>query len=251
MNRDAFDELAHAALEGAATAEQRAELDTRIGQDPELRERWESLSETFRELALVRPEPAPAGLRNDVMRVIRAERAAGRGAERSSWLARAFGLRLASAFAAGCAAGVLVVSMVGGHRLNVDGRSTSGTMLPSGAAPRASAALAVHAIHAALDVRGDAMAFEARVTARGDGDGTIVLDHGPSLAPGAVETSQSRPRRISFAQGQETLEFSGNLECTIRFHGAAAGPTALRVTLRSGTEAVQKELRIPPASRAE
>jgi hypothetical protein len=55
---------------------------------------------------------------------------------------------------------------------------------------------------------------------------------------------------VSLAPGRVTLEFSGSLECTVRFHRAAAEPTALRITLRSGTEAVQKELRIPRPSPA-
>ena len=109
MRPEAFEDLAHAALEGDATPEQRRELEAHLASDPGARQRWLELETAFRALSRVRPVEPPLDLKPAIMRAIHAERRAAPAKGRG--LGRLMGFRLASAFAAGAVAGAIVWSV--------------------------------------------------------------------------------------------------------------------------------------------
>lgn len=66
-----LDELIQRALDGEATAAERAELEARLAADPHARARHEELVRVFLALEEARTEDPPAGLRDDVLNAIR------------------------------------------------------------------------------------------------------------------------------------------------------------------------------------
>ena len=74
MSDQAFDELAHAVLDGIATPQQRATLDARLASDSIVRERWIHLEVAFMNLARIRAVEPPLDLKPAIMRAVHAER---------------------------------------------------------------------------------------------------------------------------------------------------------------------------------
>lgn len=68
---DTIDDLIQRALEGEATAAERARLEARLASDPAARGRYDDLSRVFETLAATSLAEPPAGMRDEVLRAIR------------------------------------------------------------------------------------------------------------------------------------------------------------------------------------
>lgn len=68
---ETLDDLIQRALEGDASATERARLEARMASDPSARGRWDELSRTFEALRAARPVEPPAGMRDEVLSTIR------------------------------------------------------------------------------------------------------------------------------------------------------------------------------------
>ena len=237
MTRGSFQELANAVLEGAATPEQRAALEARLASDPTAREQWRSLEIAFEALVSTRPVASPPGLKTQVLAALRDERARrGTRAWTGTGLGRALWPRVASAFAAGCAAGILVWTLVTGTRGTTGGLPASGALMPPAGSIRAldRTTLDAGTARATIETRGGPSTLQARVDAHSSGAAELTLELDPGLEPEALDPMVSKPWRVSFAPGRVTLEFSGDLRCTIRLHGTSAGQRSIRAVVRSG-----------------
>jgi len=239
MTHDTFDELAHAALDGTATPQQRTALDARVSSDPAARERWLDLETANRALKQVRPVEPPLDLKPAIMRAIHAERRAALTSGEASGvrerLGRALGLRLASAFAVGAVAGVLIWPLVGGNRSGYGNLATSGTMMPEpGSATIDRLSLAAGTATLTIELVAMPHGVGARIEARAGGDAEIVLEHDATLKAKSLRDIEAQPLRAAFAPGQVGLEFAGEMRCTVLLEGAHASARPVRVTLRAG-----------------
>lgn len=120
-----FEALSERALEGVATPDDRAKLESMLANDPSLREQHELAAEAVNALRSARLEPPPQSLKSDVMRAVRTHVVAGaklRRLPRSNWL------QMLLPAAAGIAAGVLLWGGLTGTLRLDDGAGTSGTM---------------------------------------------------------------------------------------------------------------------------
>lgn len=126
-----LDDLIQRVLEGSATAGERASLAARLEADPAARVRHDELARVFDALGAARMEPAPAGLREGVLRAIRAA-APARTPARAGRPAFRWARVLLPAAAGAIAALVLVANWQGAPRS--PGDRTAGTMAGAGEA---------------------------------------------------------------------------------------------------------------------
>ena len=238
MKRESFEDLANAALEGSATPEQRAALGAWLEGDPKSRERWNTLQLAFEALARAHPVAPPPELKGAIMQRIHAEQAARRAAPHTGpGLHRAPALRFASVFAAGFAAGILIWTLVpGSHVATHRNLPASGTMLPPTGSLRPLGRMTLDAgtAQALIETRGSPASVEAQITARAATTGQMILEFDSALEPQALDPILVGVQQVSFAPGRVTLEFTGDLRCTIRLHGTNADKRSIRVVVRSG-----------------
>ncbi len=235
---EAFEALAHAALDGTATPEQRATLDARLASDPTLRERWLDLETANAALAQVRAVQPPLDLKPAIMRAIHAERYAAQTASTGGVrerLGRALGLRLASAFAIGAVAGILIWPLVSANRGVFSNMPASGTMMPEpGSATIDRLSLAAGTATLTIELVAMPRGVAARIETNAGGDAEIVIEHDATLTAEALHEIEGQPLRAAFAPGTVGLEFSGAMRCAVVLEGANAANRPLRVTLQAG-----------------
>jgi anti-sigma factor RsiW len=237
-----FEELANTALDGVATPAERAELEGLIARDPEARERWNSLKATFVALGSLTPPEPPADLKPAIMRAIRAESEA-----RSSAAVRPaqWWFRWATTFAAGAAAGILVVTLAGPRAAR--DLPSSGTMMPPTAGQTiARTALDAGSAHVEIETRNRAGDLEVHVRGRASSQAELVIDHGAALQPAGVDGLNGSTHQIAMTPGRTTLMFANELGCAIRFKGSDAGSGVIRLTLRSETRTAEGTVRVVP-----
>ena len=235
MTSASFQELANAVLDGTATPEQRAALEAELEADAGARDQFHTLEIAFGALAHTPPLAPPAELKSRIMMAIRAERDRPRAGTRLlSGLSQLFTLRLASAFATGCAAGILVWVLATENHGSTAGLPTSGAMMPPAQGERIGNGITLGAgmAHATIEARRGGSVIEAVISARANGPAELILQHDPALAPDGIDPLGSTPRQVSFAPGRVALQFSGELSCTLRFRGASTSP--LRVAIQAG-----------------
>jgi len=238
MMRESFEELANAALDGTATPDQRRALAARLETDARSRAAWTALEIAFEALARTRPVAPPPELKAAVMRAIHEDRAVRSMAPPPlAGMRRGLALRLASAFAAGCAAGILVWTLATGNRgATIEHLPAGGTMLPPGQSlrPLGHVTLDSGTARAIVETRGGASAIEAHIEAHAAGAGEMIVEFDPALEVQALDPIQVGLLHVSFAPGRVTLEFSGDLRCAIRLHGTHADERSVHVVMRSG-----------------
>lgn len=246
MIDEAFDELAHAALDGTATPEQRDTLDLRLASDPVARERWRDLEAAYSGLAQIRTLEPPLDLKPAIMRAVHAElrstQQAGAGGIRER-LGRALGLRLASAFAIGGIAGILIWPLVSANLGDLRNLPASGTMMPEpGTATIDRISLAAGTSTLTIELVAMPRGVAARMETNAGGNAEIVIAHDASLTVESVREIEGRPMHVAFTTGTIGLEFAGGMRCTVLLKGAKAAKRPMRVTLRSGGMASTGEL---------
>lgn len=239
MTHDAFDELAHATLDGTATPEQRTTLDAQLGSDPAARERWLDLETTYSALGHMRAVEPPLDLKPAIMRAIHAERRAAHGSSESvgvrARLGRALALPLASAFAMGAVAGVMVWPLVAGDHSGFNNLPASGTMMPGpGAATIDRLSLAAGTATLVIELVTVPGGVGARIEGRAGGNAEIVLEHDGTLAVESLREIEAQPLRAAFAPGRIGIEFAGEMRCSILLKGSHAATRRVRVALRAG-----------------
>lgn len=246
MIDEAFDELAHAALDGTATPEQRATLDARVASDPEARERWLDFETAHTTLARVRNVEPPLDLKPAIMRAIHAERrssAPGHFEGARERIGRAIGLRLASAFAIGAVAGILIWPLISANRSSFRNLPTSGTMMPEpGTATIDRLSLAAGTSTLTIELVAMPRGVAARMETNAGGNAEIVIEHDATLTAESVREIEARPLRVALATGAIGLEFAGEMRCSVLLKGARAAKRPMRVTLRAGGMASTGEL---------
>jgi len=239
MTHDSFDELAHAALDGTATPAQRSALDDRLATDSSVRERWLDIQAAYRALEQVPKVEPPLDLKPSIMRAVHAERrvaaSAGASAGVRERVGRAFGLRLASAFAAGALVTVLVWPLVTGDRGGYGNLPASGMMMPGpGAATIDRLSLAAGTATLTIELVAIPHGVVARIEARAGADAELVLDHEATLAAESLREIEGQPLQVSITPGSVGLEFAGEMRCAVLLQGDDASKQPIRVTLRAG-----------------
>ncbi len=245
MIDEAFDALAHAVLDGNATPQQRATLDARLASDPAARERWLDFETTHTTLARVRNVEPPLDLKPAIMRAVHADRqssATGHFEGARERIGRAIGLRLASAFAIGAVAGILIWPLVA-NRGDLRNLPTSGTMMPEpGTATIDRLSLAAGTSTLMIELVAMPKGIAARMETNAGGTAEIVIEHDATLTAESVREIEGRPLRVALTTGTIGLEFAGEMRCTVLLKGAKAAKRPMRVTLRSGGMTSRGEL---------
>jgi predicted anti-sigma-YlaC factor YlaD len=125
---ESLDDLIQRTLDGEASTQDRTRLEARMAADPAARGRYDELSRVFQALGAARLEDSPAGMRDDVLRVIRgaaparAQAPARAGRPVFSWL------RIALPVAAGAVAAVVLFSNWQGSPWRPSDGGVTGTM---------------------------------------------------------------------------------------------------------------------------
>lgn len=191
-------ELMHRVLDGAATEPERADLDRTLTASPEARHHYEEMGRLVRRLDSVPMTDLPADLHPRVMAAVDASgirHRVGSSDEHGfgSWLRRAFapsGLRYASTFGLGLAAGAIILAMVRTGQ-PVDPNHVAGTLASppaTGSMPVAVPDAGVSGSVAVID-RGPGTQIRLKVDA--DGGTEWVFD-----VPDRAEPSQSVVLRV-------------------------------------------------------
>jgi len=235
MTHEAFDELAHAALDGTATPEQRTALETQLASDPRVRERWLDLQTAHGALEQVRAVEPPLDLKPAIMRAVYAEQRSAPFAGASGRLGRALGLRLASAFALGALAAVLIWPLVTGDRTGYGNLPASGAMVPRPGAPTIDRlSLAAGSATMTIELVAIPQGVAARIDVHGGGNAEIVLEHDAKIVSEAVTEIEARSLGAAFTPGKVHLELVDDTRCTILLGGVKGSIRPMRVTLRAG-----------------
>ena len=128
-------ELVQHEIDGAATAEESAELRGLLGRDPQARRTLEEFAWLARGLGGMADEPAPADLRRAVMHDIttrsRSARRSGWGIPARLWPGRGSAFRYAWIAAMAVGLGLVAVSWRTLSHIRIDGSAVSGTLLPA------------------------------------------------------------------------------------------------------------------------
>lgn len=250
MNREEFERIATATLEGGASTGERRALEAHLASDPAAREAWDDLMIAHAGLAGARLDEPPAGLAPALMAAIEAE--ARQRAGRKSWLAGlAAALRMRPAFAMastlaiGIALGVLGLgALTGGFRGGRTLAPSTVASLPAnpdsgppvaieagGASIQASAARGGHGVDVRLEARGAA----AEVALEWDAAAFELV--GVRASPGVGHLAAT-PGRVAGPMGDGT-------EWTFTLAPRGAGEGTARVTVRAAGDERQQRLRIP------
>ena len=138
MSEHDLDALIQDVLDGTASADQRARLDTELASNPRAPGRFRELEQVFERLREVPREEVPAGLRAEVLNRLRApgarERTRGLGRARATLATRGT-LRIALPFALGFAAGAIAFLGSPAVRNPAGEPNAAGAMMPAGGEP--------------------------------------------------------------------------------------------------------------------
>jgi len=244
-------------VDGETSSAERAALQQRLRQEPDLREHHEALLEVRRRLDEIGLVDPPPGLRADILHAVRqSRRREARGW--ADWLlplyARGSALAYASTLAVGVVAGILLTSALDrGPGAQVDESAVSGTVLPGGPATAAAILDRVHV--EGPGVRVDAVArpvsglvvadlvVESNHTAE-----LLVETSGSGFAPRGFEAPAGLPAggAVLEATGVYVAEApAGRYRLVLGPAGTGSGE--LRIRVRSAAGAAEGSLRAGPA----
>lgn len=236
-------------LEGTASPGEAAETRAWLASSAEGREREQDLRETFTALGALALEEPPAGLSASIMAQVAGEPRR----VREPWfagVARSFVRRpawgLGYAFAAGVAAGAVVIGLATGSLSPVNRADlpVTATLAPPGvAAPDAAATLAAGSSEAAVALwtLGDTARLRLEGAGREPGTLEIAWDEA-AYGVSALHWSGTGARRVESQPGRLSLALAPGARCAIDFEIREAAEGAFGVTLRSPSGEVHREL---------
>ncbi len=249
-----FEELANATLDGTATPAEQAALTAMLERDTGARERFRTLELAVRAMSRVRDVEVPIDLKDQILDAVRAES--------PPWsrprpvqsprrplgeiITRALGLRLAAAFAAGIAAGVIAFTLATGGRPLVQGPAT-GTMAPQ-ATPTGIALVAGEAqATVEMSTRDDLVTI--RVAARSAGPAIVEVSWPSHVGFVGFESDVADSDRFRARAGLAVVEIAGpTFDGVLRLRGGAQA-SEIGIRLRANRDVDEATMTAPPASR--
>jgi len=243
MNEREFQALIQEVLDGEATAEQRERVEAYLAGSERGRARMRELEGVFQALGKVRAVPAPADLKDRVLRAIQARPSTARAP-------RIRALRLAYVFAAGLAAGVVGMGAWTGKlspRAPAGEPPVSGTMMPA----RPPSTVAVRRAWQAGESRVEAVGWRVAdvslvgLQVTGDEALEVELRFDPRrLEAGAVRQSRPVAAHFEVEPGRVLIRTQARSEYIVEFRGTPSG-APIQVSLRSSSGSAAGTLPAP------
>jgi hypothetical protein len=246
MNRNEFERIAEAVLDGTASASDREQLMAHVAVDPQAGEIWSDLQVAHAALAHAEMEQLPAGLRAEILRGVRSLESS-----RTSWWSEVLGsfrarpeLAFGATFAAGLAIGVLAFgTMRGGWEAGRELAPSTVATLP--AQPEAAAPIAIEVGGAGVEVSVGRIAGGSSVTVVGrTGAADVTLEWDPqhgaltALGGGAGEVVSTEP-------GRAVIRLTPDAKWTLNLRASVAGGDDLRVTVQAGGSEERRTVHLP------
>jgi len=245
-----LDALIQDVLDGVATPEESARLETRLREDPAARARHREVSQLFTALGRSRRFEAPPELKTRILRTLPA------GAPGVRTLAPAPSgrqLRLAYVFAAGLAAGVIGAGALTGFwkAPSPAGPPVSGSMMPSPAVETKGSSAHWQVGQTEVDGRAWRVAGSRLAAFRVHGaDTEIDITFDPAAFSWTTFRAAPRARRATLEPGRIVFGGTERGETLVEFRELSHGDQPLHVTVRSGAQMTAGELPAPPLAPA-
>jgi hypothetical protein len=248
MTRDEFERIAEAVFDGTANAREREQLDAYVATDPQAAEIWADLRVAHVALADADLEPAPAGLRGEILRSIRFPRA-----ERSSWWSEVIAsfrarpvLAYGSTFAVGLAVGILAIGTWRG------GFEASKQLAPSTVATTTFHAQPEAAAPVAIEVGGADIAVSTAQSPDG-ATVTIASNKGAADVTLAWDPAHHEMAGLNGGSGEVVATESGwavirlvpGSQWNLALRRSAADGGDVRITVRVGDNEERRSIRLP------
>lgn len=259
MSVERIDELADSVLDGEASAEERAELERLLAENPEAKARVAERRALFETLRGVPRRSPPEDLRDSILTAIRIE---GSGAHRSGphggrhpLLARHPSLALGYALVAGLVIGSITTLAVRGNMVRKpgDGTPIAGTMAPPGSA----GGTVIHGSSFAL--RGADYRAETRWNDRGivlllSGRSSKPIDFTIEYKPEELRLSSILPPAsadlgVEHSKGRLQIRGSGEMSLELSWLPLVPAPRALGIVGRIEDKEETMILAVSPRTR--
>jgi hypothetical protein len=251
-----FEWLADCVLDGEATAEERAELDRLLAQDPSGRARLAEREELFDTLRRVPRRAPPDDLRDAVLAAIRVESPPVRHEERrdprSSFFGRHPWLGFGYATAAGLVIGSLITLAVVGALGRGPGRDlpAAGTMAPADAHVVATRALDLPNARFEAEARTGDRVTIVRLSGSSASPAEVELEYEPDqLRLASVLPAEPGDFRIERSAGRVRLTSTGPLHVELRWIPSSMAPSPISIRGRTEEHEVTVSLPIDPRTR--
>lgn len=250
MRPDEFERIADAVLAGNADAAERQRLEAHVASDPAAREAWADLRTAHAVLEQARLEPAPAGLRSEILRAVDAE-ARARGGRRS-WLADLMdsfrarpALALGTTFSVGLAIGVLAFGAArGGWEAGRELAPSTVATMP--AQPEAAAPVAIEVGGASVEVSVGRIpgGTAVRLTAHRAAEVALDWDLSHWRLTG-LQSVKGEGEALGAAPGRAALRMTRGSVWAFTLARDGAGDRMLKVTVRAGGRERHRALPLP------
>lgn len=245
MNRTEFEQIADAMLAGTASTTERERFMAHIASDPEAGQIWSDLRIAHSVLSNAELEPAPAGLRGEILQSVRSFQRP----KNKFWseIFAPFRARPALAygmtFAVGLAVGILALGAVrGGFEAGRELAPSTVATLP--AHPEAAAPVAIEVGGAGVEVTASKIADGATVTIAGrQGNADVILDWDPQIH--ALAHQGGSGELVSTASGRVVIRMTPDSKWTVVLRASGSDGADLRVTVRSGGSEGSHTLHLP------
>jgi anti-sigma factor RsiW len=254
MTHDDLDRRIQDELDGVATAEESAELRRRLEASPAARARFDEMKAVFRMLDRVETVEPPPALKERVILGLPPAPAPSRRGVLGAAFRRRGGLGWGYSFAAGLAAGVLVVILANGVQRpgSSEEAKYSGSMAPLAGRDAA----IVDEVRLELD--GNAATAETRSagadvlvrieSAAPDGDLVVGYDPGAFVLQ-SFHQSDAASGPVELDPGRIHVRNAGQARFDFTLRPAGSGRPPLQVSIQSGDRVVTRALQLGPARK--
>jgi hypothetical protein len=254
MTHDDLDRRIQDELDGVATAEESAELRRRLEASPAARARFDEMKAVFRMLDRVETVEAPPALKERVILGLPHAPAPSRRGVLGGAFRRRGGLGWGYSFAAGLAAGVLVVILANGAQRpgSSEDAKYSGSMAPLAARDAA----IVDEVRLELDGNTATAATRsagADVLVRIDSttpNGDLLVEYDPgAFVLQSYHQSGAASGPVELDRGRVHIRNAGQARFDFNLRAAGSGRPPLQVSIQSGDRVVARTLQAGPTRK--
>lgn len=258
MIEETWERMMQDELDGTNSPAESARLHAWLAGDEAGRARFTELRALFEALGRVGLAEAPAGIRESVVREIHSD--AGVRPRRAGWFAdleAAFrhhaALRYTYPLAAGGIAGILAFSLLstGSGPRDLTRLPVTGTMVPAspGESALSTERLELEGAVLTLETRRSAAGLDLRLAGHSSRRMEIAVAYeGASVRPSGLSRLGPEARQVVLLPGRLQVEGSGEIDYALHFEVEAGAPaSSIRVSLRAGTERVQRDVQVSKA----